>query len=38
MKHGKIVESKAGAVNDVDPQDVIDVIKKTIKIIGDLLK
>ena len=36
MKNGKT--NKMGAISDVDPQDVIDVVRKTIKIFKDLRK
>lgn len=34
----KIGKAAPGAIKDVDPTDVIEVIKKIVKIIGDLRK
>ncbi len=37
-KKGSFTTNSNGAIKDVDPTDVIDVIKKVIKIFGDLRK
>ncbi len=37
-KKGSFIPNSNGAIKDVDPTDVIDVIKKVIKIFGDLRK